>query len=51
MQAVATSAVVVHHVGLPDSAAAAWRKIIAECGFIGVALFFLLSGSCSPTTT
>ena len=43
LRAVAAIAVVVHHVGLPESAPG-WLKMIAQCGFIGVPLFFMLSG-------
>lgn len=43
LRAVAALAVVVHHTGLPPSAPE-WAAKIAQCGFIGVPLFFMLSG-------
>lgn len=43
LRAVAALAVVVHHTGLPPSAPE-WAVKIAQCGFIGVPLFFMLSG-------
>lgn len=43
LRAVAAIAVVVHHTGLPPSAPE-WMANIAHCGFIGVPLFFMLSG-------
>lgn len=43
LRAVAAIAVVVHHIGLPESAPR-WLAMIAQCGFIGVPLFFMLSG-------
>lgn len=36
-------AVVVHHIGVPDTAPS-WLRMIVQCGFIGVPLFFMLSG-------
>lgn len=43
LRAVAAIAVVVHHTRLPTSAPP-WLQEIAICGFIGVPLFFMLSG-------
>lgn len=43
LRAVAAIAVVVHHTELPPSAPE-WAAKIAQCGFIGVPLFFMLSG-------
>lgn len=43
LRAVAALAVVVSHVGLPSSAPT-WAAKIAQCGFVGVPLFFMLSG-------
>ncbi|HET6154227.1 MAG TPA: acyltransferase [Marmoricola sp.] len=43
LRAVAAIAVVIHHIRFPASAPD-WLQEIATCGFIGVPLFFMLSG-------
>lgn len=43
LRAVAAIAVVIHHIELPGTAPQ-WMRMIAQCGFIGVPLFFMLSG-------
>ena len=43
LRAVAAIAVVIHHIGLPSSAPDGLH-MVAQCGFIGVPLFFMLSG-------
>ncbi|TWD79528.1 peptidoglycan/LPS O-acetylase OafA/YrhL [Kribbella amoyensis] len=43
VRAAAALAVVLHHIGLPDSAPVPLRNLVAS-GYIGVPLFFMLSG-------